>query len=262
MSELKQEAWAGRFRTAEIQFQRVNSRELFITLGLSTHIHIYHTTYIPRSPRSQDLSKTMAKEPPAADSKGGQSHPKLPRLPKSMPINPSTNFTRPVPNYLSSPDSKIQKRPLLHPAIPSPRTSSSSPKIIYVSASSPFISVVKRVRKNLSAMQARLTGPINLRHPSKDVLQQVHEATRKGKRDGEEVILKGTGKAIQKVLTLAAWFQDEAQSDLGVKVVLRTSSVGAIDDVVRRDEEEGEDNVGAETRVRRVSCLEVGISLR
>jgi ribonuclease P/MRP protein subunit POP7 len=113
-------------------------------------------------------------------------------------------------------------------------------------------------------MQARSTGPINLRHPSKDVLQQVHEATRKGKRDGEEVILKGTGKAIQKVLALAAWFQDEAQSDLGVKVVLRTSSVGAIDDVVHGNEEEGEDNVGEveETRVRRVSCLEVGISLR
>ena len=96
-------------------------------------------------------------------------------------------------------------------------------------------------------------------------------AARKGKKDGaggEEIILKGTGKAIQKVLALAAWFQDEAQHELGVKVVLRTSSVGAIDDVVHKDAGENtegaEDNAdeGDETRIRRVSCLEVGISLR
>ena len=131
---------------------------------------------------------------------------------------------------------------------------------------------MKRVQKNLAAIQARSTGPINLRHPSKDVLQQVHEsvmASRKGKKDGaqEEVILKGTGKAIQKVLALAAWFQDEAQDQLGVKVVLRTSSVGAIDDIVHMDSddkiERKEENAdGDETRIRRVSCLEVGISLR
>jgi ribonuclease P/MRP protein subunit POP7 len=132
---------------------------------------------------------------------------------------------------------------------------------------------VKRVQKNLAAIQARSTGPINLHHPTKDVLQQVHEgmkAARRGTKDvaPEEVILKGTGKAIQKVLALAAWFQDEAQNELGVKVVLRTSSVGAIDDVVRTDR--GEDADGErdnaddedETRIRRVSCLEVGISLR
>lgn len=127
------------------------------------------------------------------------------------------------------------------------------------------------MRKNLSAIEARAAGPINLHHPSKDVLQQVHDgvkAARKGKRDAgaEEVILKGTGKAIEKVLALAAWFQDEAQDHIGVKVVLRTSSVGAIDDVVPSGEgsvEGGEDNAEAdETRVRRVSCLEVGISLR
>lgn len=133
---------------------------------------------------------------------------------------------------------------------------------------------MKRVRKILSAIQARSTGPINLRHPSKDVLQQVRDgvkAARKGKKDGgsgEEVILKGTGKAIQKVLALAAWFQDEAQNELGVKVVLRTSSVGAIDDVVHKhtgqDADGGEDygDDADETRIRRVSCLEVGISLR
>jgi ribonuclease P/MRP protein subunit POP7 len=132
---------------------------------------------------------------------------------------------------------------------------------------------VKRVQKNLAAIQSRSTGPINLRHPTKDVLQQVHEgmkASRRGRKDvaPEEVILKGTGKAIQKVLALAAWFQDQAQDELGVKVVLRTSSVGAIDDVIHTDRGEDADGEGDnaddadETRIRRVSCLEVGISLR
>jgi ribonuclease P/MRP protein subunit POP7 len=132
------------------------------------------------------------------------------------------------------------------------------------------------VRKNLAAIEARSAGPLNLRHPSKNVLEQIHEgvkAARKGKRDGgggggEEVIVKGTGRAIEKVLALAAWFQDDAQSELGVRVVVRTGSVGAIDDVVPRDgkqnAEEAVDNAheGDETRIRRVSCLEVGISLR
>jgi ribonuclease P/MRP protein subunit POP7 len=133
---------------------------------------------------------------------------------------------------------------------------------------------VKRVRKNLAAIEARSAGTFNLRHPSKNVLEQIHEgvkAARKGKRDGgggEEVIVKGTGRAIEKVLALAAWFRNDAQSELGVRVVVRTGSVGAIDDVVPRDgaqnAEEAADNAdeGDETRIRRVSCLEVGISLR
>lgn len=197
---------------------------------------------------------------------------------KAIPNFPDFQIVLPQPlQYLvvanDFSDSKIQKRPLLHPAIASPRTSSSSPKVVYVSASSPFISVVKRVQKNLAAIQARSTGPINLHHPSKDVLQQIHEgdkAARKGKKDGgsgEEVILKGTGKAIPKVLALAAWFQDEAQHELGVRVVLRTSTVGAIDDVIydkKGENAEGEDKAEEvdETRIRRVSCLEVGVRLR
>jgi ribonuclease P/MRP protein subunit POP7 len=205
-----------------------------------------------------------------------QLSPRKPIIP-SFPGSPRV-ATSPIPSFshrlrTSFSESKIQKRPLLHPAIASPRASSFSPKIVYVSASSPFISIVKRVRKNLAAIEARSAWPINLHHPSKDVLQQVHDgvkAARKGRRDGggaEEVILKGTGKAIEKVLSLAAWFQDEAQDHIGVKVALRTSSVGAIDDVVPRGEgqnaEGAEDNAdGDETRIRRVSCLEVGISLR
>ena len=67
--------------------------------------------------------------------------------------------------------------------------------------------------------------------------------TRDGKLDGgdgeegaEEVVVKGSGKAIEKVLQLAVWFQ--GQED--VKVVLRTGSVGAIDDIEIVEERKGE----------------------
>ena len=114
----------------------------------------------------------------------------------------------------------------------------------------------------------------------------MEDGVKKGREEGktgggkEEVVVKGTGKAISKVVSVAAWFQDEGNGK-GVQVRLRTGSVGAVDDVVpvekkvkklkegKGDEAEGggaEDGDGEEedpeTQVRRVSCLEVGISLR
>jgi ribonuclease P/MRP protein subunit POP7 len=74
-----------------------------------------------------------------------------------------------------------------------------------------------------------------------------------GKGKGEEVVLKATGKAIEKLLRVAVYLQ--AQEDVEVRV--RTGSVGAVDDVV--DREGGETG---ESRVRRASVLEVGVRLR
>lgn len=160
-------------------------------------------------------------------------------------------------------DQKISKRPLLHAPISSPRTSSSTPKVIYVSASSPFISVVKRVRTYLDAIESRSAGKLSLEGGDGRLLKGIERGVNnggergEGKRD-EEVVIKGTGKAIEKVVRLAAWWQ--GQSD--VRVVVRTGSVGAVDDVVEKgDGGEGEGMV-EESRIRRVSCLEVGIRLR
>jgi ribonuclease P/MRP protein subunit POP7 len=75
----------------------------------------------------------------------------------------------------------------------------------------------------------------------------------KGKGEGEEVVLKATGKAIERLLRVAVYFQ--AQED--VQVRLRTGSVGAVDDVVEKDGGET-----GESRVRRASVLEVGVRLR
>lgn len=167
-------------------------------------------------------------------------HTKLPRLPTSQ---------------------KISKRPLLHPPIASHRTGSSTEKVIYLSASSPFIATIKRVRTYLSAIEIRAAGPIPL-HSNHRTLRAAIEkgvdAARtstgrngKGGEGGEEVILKATGKAIEKLLRVALYFEKEE----GVGVRLRTGSVGAIDDVL--DQEGAEEG----SRVRRTSCLEVGVRL-
>ena len=67
--------------------------------------------------------------------------------------------------------------------------------------------------------------------------------------------MKATGKAIEKLLSLVLHFQ--GQDD--VKVVVRTGSVGAIDDIVNKD---GTDEEEEGSQIRRTSTLEVGISLR
>ncbi len=87
------------------------------------------------------------------------------------------------------------------------------------------------------------------------------------RRREEEVLVKGTGRAVAKALRVALHFQGEADC----LVRLRTGSVGAVDDVVVRagredadanGEGEGEGEEVSETRVRRTSMLEVAISLR
>ena len=72
---------------------------------------------------------------------------------------------------------------------------------------------------------------------------------------GEEVVVKATGKAIEKALQVALHFQ--GQEDCSVR--LRTGSVGAVDDVIAKD---GLEEDVPETRIRRTSMLEVGITLR
>jgi ribonuclease P/MRP protein subunit POP7 len=87
----------------------------------------------------------------------------------------------------------------------------------------------------------------------------------------EEVTIKGTGRAIEKVLDLAAWF-GERELEEGVKVRLSTGSIWAVDDIVQDmdattpgdNQGDGADTAGEipESRMRRVSVLEAKITLR
>jgi ribonuclease P/MRP protein subunit POP7 len=126
------------------------------------------------------------------------------------------------------------------------------------------------VRAYLSHIESRAAGPITLangtsRRTSQKVIKSIEEGIEKargegegrgkgkGKGKGEEVVLKATGKAIERLLGVALFFQGEE----GMKVEVRTGSVGAVDDVVEKQN-------GAETgesQVRRTSCLEVAVRL-
>lgn len=89
----------------------------------------------------------------------------------------------------------------------------------------------------------------------------------------EDVMISGTGKAIAKVLGIAAWLQDHAEQE-GVKVRLETGSTITVDDIdVEEVEEEGEEAQGMEvdakkdeeevpeSRLRTVSVLHVKVQV-
>ena len=86
---------------------------------------------------------------------------------------------------------------------------------------------------------------------------------RKGK-EPEAVVLKGTNRAIEKVLGLGLYFQ--RQDDCMVR--LRTGSVSVVDDIVQEEEQggeeqgEGEGEELPESRVRKISVVEVAVTLK
>ena len=167
-------------------------------------------------------------------------------------------------------DARVQKRPILHPPIPSPFTGADQKKIVYVSTKMPFISAVKRVRKLLCEIDKRSMGKIDLvdgKGSDKQKLRKLGERSHVSTgKEPEEVILKATSRAIQNVLGLALYFQ--GQDDCRVR--LRTGTVGVVDDIVEsvappRDEAvEGEDEEEElpESRVRKASFVEVAITLK
>jgi len=148
--------------------------------------------------------------------------------------------------------SRIQKRPLTRGQLPA----SSKTPVIYVSSSSPFMSVVKRAKKLLDkSLRSNAAAAKNA---------SLHARVEALKRDSScettsrpVVTAMGTGKAIEKTLSVASWF--EQRGDCVVKI--RTRTVGTVDDVVA---EGADDAFGAESesRVRRLNCLEVAISLK
>lgn len=73
-----------------------------------------------------------------------------------------------------------------------------------------------------------------------------------------EVVVIGTGKAIEKVVNVAAFFQQ--QGDVDVK--LTTGSLGAVDAIMPEEEEENGLGLALGERERMVSCLEVTIKLK
>ncbi|KAK4964882.1 hypothetical protein LTR66_012214 [Elasticomyces elasticus] len=160
---------------------------------------------------------------------------------------PSVERAKKLPKL--PPNTRVQKRPLLRPAIPSPYAGASSEKVVYISSRTPFMSAVKRAQKLLHLADKRaVQSQTNLyRNNSRkrkrgsrdagtaredcDGIDEIAALVEQRRRDGEKVVLKATGKAIEKALGIGLWFQSKEE----YRVRITTGSVGAIDDIVELD---------------------------
>ncbi|KAG5987501.1 hypothetical protein E4U43_005038 [Claviceps pusilla] len=147
----------------------------------------------------------------------------------------------------------IQKRPLLRPQL----SSSSKSPTIYMSSKTPFLSAVRRVRKLLTRSLRCSPAPKHASLQSR--VAALKRSTNTAAGDGSDarplaVTVMGTGKAIEKTLSLASWFEQQGDCE----VSLRTRTIKTVDDIVLRDGDDGE----GESRVRNVSCLEVVVTLK
>ncbi|KAK8150197.1 hypothetical protein G3M48_003700 [Beauveria asiatica] len=161
--------------------------------------------------------------------------------------------------------STLRKRPLIRRPLPA----SSKDRIIYVSSSTPFMSAVKRARKQLDR-SLKSVGSSQAARKNASLHARIESLKRDVERDGSgsgssaneaygaSVTLLGTGKAVEKTLALAGWF--EQQSDC--RVAVRTRTVATVDDVVAGGEPGAAEREEDESRLRRLSCLEVVVSLK
>lgn len=111
---------------------------------------------------------------------------------------------------------------------------------------------------------------INSKMKDKQRLRQlVEKAAPTTGKEPEEVVLKATNRAIQRVLGLALYFQ--GQEDCRIR--LRTGTVGVVDDIVVNDVSadpnevdlanvEGDDEELPESRIRKATVVEVAITLK
>ena len=138
------------------------------------------------------------------------------------------------------------------------------------------MSAVSRVRKMLAAVNKReldSTGAGNGSGNNGDEprvaallssSQSLDVEEGQGKQK-EQVVLKGTNKAIAKTLSLALFFQEKE----GHRIRIRTGTTSVVDDIVQRrvrkkveaDVQDGMAEAASlpETQIRKMSTVEVGI---
>ncbi|KAK4140145.1 Rpp20 subunit of nuclear RNase MRP and P-domain-containing protein [Dichotomopilus funicola] len=194
-----------------------------------------------------------------------QPQPQSHRQPPNKPTTTTTTTTKPpttatLPALLATADSDGY--------IPPPRAAHTA--VLKVSSSASFMSLVRRARKILDRRATAMTMGSGRTGGAKGLpslaarvaaLGGSNAANGSGNGGGhsgfvtdglDDVLFVATGRAIEKAVELACFFQRERE----LIVLMRTRSVKAVDDVVAADEEaDVEDGV----RVRNLSSLEVGI---
>ena len=94
------------------------------------------------------------------------------------------------------------------------------------------MSAVKRVQKLLLQAEKRATANINLEDTRKND-KQILEELSKIPEKREKVFVKATGRAIEKALNVAKWFQEK---EAEYTVCVNTGSVVVVDDIVEDEE--------------------------
>ncbi|KAI1170853.1 Rpp20 subunit of nuclear RNase MRP and P-domain-containing protein [Nemania sp. FL0916] len=163
----------------------------------------------------------------------------------------------------------VRRRP-----IPSgPVGSTPSARRIRITAQTPFRSVTTRVRKQLdknlrqsaSSVSAFTNKLSHKKHASLgERVRRIQEQSQNsatgglglGLEDSGEVLVVGTGRAIQKVTEVALFFQK--QPDCIVQ--LRTGSVAVVDEIIPKEDDGSHGDVTQ--RARMMSSLEASIRLR
>ncbi|KAF1913707.1 Rpp20 subunit of nuclear RNase MRP and P-domain-containing protein [Ampelomyces quisqualis] len=240
--------------------------------------------------KSTDATAQAAIEPPIADPTPPCSQPQLPCSKSSSAQTPTqetaqtkhpkpTNATasthpKPAPSNPTHqklprlpPNTKICKRPLLHPSPAPPFSSALSPKTIYITPSTPFVPALKRIRALLAQIahreedaalqplygnKARSAGALSNRLVERHIADACVGGGKEGGR--EKVFLKASGRAIPRALEVGVEMQAEG---CGVRVEM--GSVRAVDDVeIVAGVEAGDEDI-PETRLRNVSCVTVSI---
>lgn len=140
---------------------------------------------------------------------------------------------------------------------------------LYVNPRTPFRSITTRVRKQLDKI-LRTASSLDPQAPTTKLAKRstmsVAARTYNLQRDpadsgigletAREVVVLGTGRAIEKVVHVAAFFRGQPDCN----VTLRTASVRAVDEVIVEDDEQ--EGSTEQRRRRMVSCLEVHIRLK
>ncbi|CAI4211232.1 unnamed protein product [Parascedosporium putredinis] len=153
---------------------------------------------------------------------------------------------------------KIQKRPLPASNNPLPPTPASSTCPL----PPPHGHRQARPQAPRQVRHRRLGSPLAKKMGLSARIEALQKASGKstGAGAGAEVTVLGTGKAVEKTLRVASWFSQEPDCLVSIK----TKTVGAVDDIVAVAADNDDDDAQAEdeSRVRKLSCLEVTISLR
>jgi len=140
------------------------------------------------------------------------------------------------------------------------------------------MSAVKRVQKLLSHAEKRsaqsASAQVSSSRPKYSSagndeisdIEKVAAVMAANKHERDEVILKATGKAIAKALSLGVWFQQREE----YTVRIETGTVGAIDDIVPPEDAAGEEEDQKmkdeaegdipESRIRFASTIQIFVS--